>query len=301
MYKRFFLFCLVFVSLINFVSAVPSEPTDYNITLHIPQDNTDCWVLKECTQKGEYYINFTYIPYTDFTHCSLFTNESGSFAFEEINYNINAQVNNKLHHHVDSIPNTILWAVRCQEDGGAFHFSDNFTVTVTDAPYCAVLSETSCDSNAALGSEYIFKTRLGNTKGLWLENQDCNVWIENSDGVIVKKFNTMGVNQEANIQLDSDGNWINTASQNTILTDSQGYYVYPFIVASEWAYYGEEYTVKTVCNGQSTSCNFNVSKAKLPDVEHYEALGKEASGLLFILLCIFIVLFYLFKHGKRMI
>lgn len=286
MYKQLFLYCIICFTLINCVSA------DHIITNILPENEETCVLSGNITFK--YYIDEEAN-----LGCDLWTNSSGTWKIDL--YDITANLGYNTFGYEINTPNTVLWRLQCSDTvtPDIDYSTVNTTFTVTDAPYCAVLSETTCSTTGALGSEFIFKTRLGNTKGIWLENQDCNVWIEDSSGVIVKKFNSMGVNQETAIQLDSDGNWINTASKDTILTDSQGYYIYPFVVNSNWAYYGESYTVKTVCNGQTTSCDFNVTKQKLPDIDNYEALGKEASGLIFVLLIFFIILFYLIKEVRR--
>lgn len=285
MYKRLFLYCLVCFSLVNFVSAA------HVITNILPEQNA------ECILTGNVSFKF-YLSEEADGGCEFWSNDTGTFLLSSDGISGDFGFNT-FTYYFDK-PNTVLWRIGCANvtPPDVSYNPINSTFTITDAPYCATLSETTCPSTGYIGSEYVFKTRLGNTNGLWLENQDGNIWIEDSTGAIVKKFNSMGVNQESAIQLDSDGNWINTASPDTILTDSRGYYVYPFIVDSEWAYYGDELTVKAVLNGQETSCNFNVSKSKLPDVEHMEALGKEAGGVLTLILAGFIVLYILVKKGR---
>jgi len=172
----------------------------------------------------------------------------------------------------------------------------NFTFTLTDAPYCAVLSDTSCSNNVSLGSAGVVKTRLGNTKGFWLEAQDCNVFVTSGGGDVVKTYDTMMYSQDTDLTVDDDGNWITRADKKVPLTDSLGYYVYSFKVDRDWARYDEEYTIHVICNGQETTCNFNASKVRLPDTGEVKAITKEGGGLITGVLLLILLVFLYFKY-----
>ncbi len=280
----FLVLSMLFLS--GFVSA------DHVITNYLPSDGNTCVV------GGNISFRF-YIDEVADAGCILYTNETGSFLMVRNDITADLGFNNFNHEITD--PNTIMWFLGCADISPPdIEFSVvNTSFTITDAPYCAVLSDTSCPSEGALNSEINFKTKLGNTLGNLLENQDCNVWIEDSDGVIIKKFNTMLVNQKTNLQIDDGGNWINTGSNEAILTDSQGLYIFPFFVDSVWAYFGEIYTVKATCNGQITSCEFQVTGSKPADIDRWEFFFKEFSGLVFLLVFFVTIAFVIIKRWRR--
>jgi hypothetical protein len=272
MSKKLFLIALLFF-LINQVTA------ETNITYILPEDGNTCMIPE----------NVKFYFYSDDSElCDLYTNETGVWNITKYLVTINSGYNTFYYNFTE--PNTLLTGLVC---GGVSTL--NHTFIITDKPYCAVLSGTTCPNTVNLDSKAVFKTRLSNTKGIYLENQDCNVWIEDSDGVIVENYPSMMYNADVSQALDDQGNVINLIHSNYPVTDSNGYYVFPFIVDSKWAYYGDEYSIHATCNGMETSCSFNVTKQKLPDVENYTALGKEAGGIFALFFGLIVVAYIIYK------
>lgn len=280
--------CLIFIIL--FYCLFYNVSPQVQLYPFTPRNTTSCVVAPEVL--FEFYTNQSW------SDCHLWANNTGVFESKIFQLPLTAGVN-QFYYNFTIVPNTILWRVHCESFTPAEdEYSDNFTFTLTDAPYCAVLAETSCKKEVNLGGEGLFKTRLSNTNGIYLENQDCNVWVEDSSGEVVKKFNNMLYSQKVTQVLDDEGNWINIVNPDVPVTDSQGWYVFNYPIFHEWAWYGEEYTLKAVCNGQITSCDFNVTKARLPDVNEMRALGKEAGGIIFLIILACVGLLYAIKTGR---
>jgi hypothetical protein len=255
-----------------------------DITLNTPANGDSC-VLGE-------YANFSYTPNVAVSSCYLYTNTSGALALTASNTSaVSGQEN--FFYNIPMSANNIRWYVRCVNSSLSNIYSENYTFVLKDVLYCAVLSETACPLNPNVNSDATLKTRLGNTRGFWLENQDCNVFITDSAGRIVKSFDSMLYMQTVSIQMDKDGNLINVADKKVPLTDSAGYYVFPFHVDSSWAWVGDEFTANIVCNGETTQCSFNVTKDRLPDMNNYQQLGMDASGIIiFVLILLYLVYNY---------
>lgn len=267
------------LALILFSCLTPSVVAEHNITLLTPVDGDGCVT--------DHVVNFSfYLDETATDGCRLWHNNSGVWSLESAEYLSVSLGYNYFIDEVDS--NTILWGVECHDKPPAnIDWSDNFTFTVVDAPYCAVLSSTSCMSNPNKGGFGTLKTRLGNTQGFWLEGQDCNVWIEDVDGETVEVFNSMIYQQEVKQFYDSEGNIANLVYPEFPLTDSQGWFVFKFLIDPEWAWVGDNYTIYAVCNGQQTSCDFSVDKSKSPaDIENIRLMGKNFGGLVIVFMVI---------------
>jgi hypothetical protein len=268
----------LFLFLTAFVSAD-------NVTLVAPQNATSCLA-------GE-NVTFAYIPVEDsLIVCNLLHNESGEMQVEAATYNPTVKSTNSF---TDTLrPSDYLWTVECDNDTTTFYTGFNWTFTLTDFPYCAVLSETTCNKDAPLNGFGAVRTRLGNTNGIYLENQDCAVSVKNAAGELVKTFPTMLYNDKVNRQLDTEGNWINVAEGKVPLTDSGGYYTYQFPITNDWAWVGDEFTVEVTCNGITETCDFNVTSERLPDMENYRQLGRMGGGLLALFIIGSIVIAALF-------
>lgn len=279
---------LILIILLVFLTCFADAQS--NITLYQPTDANNC-VAGSPT-------SLSYLIVQPASSCEVYTNDTGAWANTLTDYDITANEYNLF--NVSFSPNTIQWGVRCMMTGpGAYEYSGNFTFVQTAAPYCAVISGVTCASNASLGSEEILKLQLSNTRGMKLELQDCNVWIENKKSEVVKQFNTLTVMQQTSILLDKDGNWLNTQVNKVPLTDSNGYYVFPFIVDSKWAWYGDEYTVHASCNGQEAVCGFNVTQQRLPDVNQWDNLIKEGGGFILVAGLIIVVFFYFYWRLRK--
>ena len=244
-----------------------------NITLVYPSD------ALTCVPGGS--VQFKYKPLASGnTICQLYHNSSGTWTLADFNVTISSNVIN--YFNADLKPGHIQWTVKCSNTTSNF-LTSNFTFTLTTAPYCAVLSTATCARNQSLGSTQNVQTRLSNTNGIYLENQDCDVYIKNKRGEVVKRYNTLMVNAQTDLQYDSNtGQWINVAKESTKppLTNSLGYYTFEYLVDSQWAWVGDAYTINLDCNGQNQSCPFNVTHSALPDVTNVEQLGARAGGLL---------------------
>jgi hypothetical protein len=228
-------------------------------------------------------VNFSYTPnQSSITHCNLFTNQSGLWAIYDTATNISALTSSAFLNEPLS-PGTYLWGVTCG-NATSNMVSSNFSFSLKNVAYCAILSETTCPLNPNVNSMTQGKTRLSNSRGFYLENQDCNVYITDADGNPVKAFDTMLYMQDVSVQLDKDGNTVNVADKKVPLTDAAGYYVFPFLVDRDWAWVGANYSLVFSCNGIVSSCNFTVDKDRLPDMNNYDELGKEAGGIILFLI-----------------
>jgi hypothetical protein len=265
---------------------VPFVEGDDSISLNYPDNGNTCVIGTS--------IIYQYTPLVEsLSSCHLYNNFTGSWDLRSTNSTPSANVSNFFND--STTPGIIKWGIKCINSTGLSIYSSNYTFNVVNAPYCAILSGTTCTENVSLGSEQIFKTRLGNTRGFWLKDQQCNIWITNIRGEIVKSFDTMLYMAETNLQTDKDGNTINIAEKKVPLTDSNGYYIFPFTVDKSWAWYNDNFTIWASCNGQTTTCMFTPTIERLPDTNDLEALGVEASGI-FILFAILI--FVLVKYGS---
>jgi hypothetical protein len=289
---------LILVALI--LALFNQASAESNITLYNPLSNESC--VKGPT------VDFTFYLEAPASYCQLITNGSDLDSDMDTVYTLSSPTTNAYNYinFTFAFKGFKLWQIGCMmttPDPDRMEYSTNYTFTLTDAPYCGVLSDTVCHDNVSINGEGVFKTRLSNTRGFYIENYPCNVWIENSRGEVVKKFNSMMYEQDVKIQLDSAGNWINTADVKVPLSDSAGWYVFPFIVDSSWAWYGDTYTVKAVCIGQQTSCSFKASQERLPDTNRYGDLLKTGGGL-FVLLVVGLSAAYVFwrliKNHVRM-
>lgn len=256
------------------------------VELVSPQDGEDCVV-------GD-LVNFEYIPLEDsIVSCYLYHNNSGIWSSEKSDYNPSSDVINVFNDSID--PNHLLWGVRCMNDTTIFT-SFNYSFILTDKPYCATLDSTVCPSSIRLNDIGVFKTHLANTRGFDLENQDCNVWIENNNSVVVKTFDSLIYSQQVKQQLDDEGNWINVADVKVPVTDSGGNYVFPFAVDSNWAWVGDEYTIYAVCNGVETSCAFNVTSQRLMDTTNIRDTAKKGMGQVFMVVFMGAITFFILKY-----
>jgi hypothetical protein len=252
-----------------------------DITLNTPSDGDGC-VL------GESSINFSYTPNVAVTSCFLYANDTGTLAQKAVNSSaVAASENFFLNIPLNAGP--VAWYVRCVNSSADDLYSSNFTFTLKNVAYCAVLSSTSCPKDPNINSMAVVKTRLGNTRGFWLQNQDCNVFMTDSQGRIVRAYDSMLYMQQVSLQLDTEGNWVNVADKKVPLTDSGGYYVFPFLVERDNFWMGDEYTANIVCNGETTTCKFNVTSDRLPDMNNYQRLGQESAGIVIL----FVILAYL--------
>jgi len=242
-----------------------------NVTLVYPPNNSPCLT-------GDHVMLYYSPNDATMTACSLYTNSSGVWNLDIFNSSVTPSVINSFNLSLSS-PGSFIWTVKCRDSGNGVYNTSNWSFIVTPAPYCAYLTDTSCTQNISINSNGTLKTRLGNTKGFWLENQDGNIFITNARGEIVKSYDTMMIDAETQIQIDKNGNYINIAKDKTPLTDSQGYYIYSFPVSDSWAWVNDNYTIHAVLNGQEAVCNFTVRIDRLSDYERYDQLGKAAGGM----------------------
>jgi len=273
--KAINLLCILFLILGLCVSAE-------DITLNYPTDDNNC-VLGQT-------INFSYTPTVEVTQCNLYTNISGSWSI--LASNTSALYNQPNYFYNQELsPGINMWGIRCINSTLDDLFSANFTFTLKDVAYCAVLSGTVCPLEPNVNSIAVAQTRLSNTRGFSLENQDCAVWATNQNGNLVKTWDTMTVDQLVTLVLDSSGNWLNTLDKKIPLTDSSGYYTFPFLVERDIFWVGDNYTLHFSCNGIESTCSFIPSKDRLPDMNNYQQLGMDAAGL-FLLVIILLYLFF---------
>ena len=149
-----------FISLIFLTAFVSAE----DISLVYPSNGDACIT-------GQ-YVNFQYLPNQSNTHyCSLFSNMSGTWSMINFANSVTPQAYN--YFNLSISPGSILWGVYCTNVTNDF-YSVNYTFTVVKAPYCAILSETSCTGNISINTDGVVKTRLSNSRGFYLENAD---WI----------------------------------------------------------------------------------------------------------------------------
>jgi hypothetical protein len=244
-------------------------------------------------------VNFSYQPNipaaTAVNNCYLYVNDTGTWHIQDFNSSaVGNQVNYFYNQQLSA--GMVMWGVRCVNSSLNDVFSAaNYNFTLKNVAYCAVLSPAVCPKDPNVNSMAVGSTRLGNSRGFWLENQDANVYITNSRGTTVKAFDTMTVSQEITLVLDKNGNWLNTLDKKVPLTDSAGYYVFPFLVDRDWAWVGDEYTLNFNVNGETVSCKFNVTKDRLPDMNNYQQLGVDASG---VILLILILLYLIWRYGS---
>jgi len=259
-----------------------------DITLNAPAAGDTC-VLGE-------HVNYSYTPNVAVSSCYLYANDTGVMSLKASNV---SAVANQLNffYGVESSANIVGWYVRCVNSSLNDLFSANQSYTLKNVAYCAVLSETLCPFEPNVNSMAVGRTRIGNSRGFWLENQDANVYVTRTDtGAIVKAFDTMTIGQQVTLILDPNtGQWLNTLDKKIPLSDANGYYIFPFLVDSNWAWVGyPEYQLNFNLNGQSATCRFNVTKTRLPDTENLRLLGVDASG---VILLILILLYLIWRYG----
>lgn len=269
MNRRTIIFYLMFYALVSAVCA------DDNVSLDTPRNTASCVVGPNVEMVWWAGGGIAW------DECKLFHNNSGNWVIEKLNYSVSTDNYNIFHDEFD-VPNTILWGVQCLTlTPSKTEWSEsNFTFTLTDAPYCAVLSSTNCTQETHYGSPAVFTFVLANTLGDYLENQDCNLWIQNSDGIIVKSFDTLMSSQGVTQQLDDDGNWINVADKKVPLTDSLGRYLFEWMPDRSFMWQGETYTIHANCNGQTTNCQFTAREQRAVDINEAEVLTKKFSGMI---------------------
>lgn len=256
-----------------------------------PLDGESCVTYKD--------DGLAYIPSAttiDYTTCYVFTNNSGTWRVDGTD--VSPTTNSINYFNITLEPNHILWRINCANDTTTVYSSNN-TFTLVNAPYCAVLDSTTCNPDVNLGGYGVVKTRLSNTRGFYLDNQDCNVFITDQYDNIVKAYNTMLYMGQTNQQVDNEGNWVNVADKKVPLTDSNGWYVFEFPITDYWAWYGESYDIHVICNGVETSCNFNVTMSRLPDTDYYRAMGKDAGGFIVVLVFFVAVVVYAWRRLRR--
>jgi len=179
------------------------------------------------------------------------------------------------------------------------HFT-NFSIG-NFSSYSAVLSNLTIPRlihQEGKGSLYFI---LSNTLGQPLEHQDADVYVTNSDGVVIKRFKTLQLYANNTFQ-DENGNWVSDVP----LTNAMGEYIYEFDVDPEWAKYLENVTVHVVANGQHSSAVTSIDLPEQLRVGDWVAWAKRFSGLIIIYLLaifgfiIFIgLLVYVFLSKKR--
>ena len=169
-------------------------------------------------------------------------------------------------------------------------------MTVTDAPYCAVLSNTRCNREVDLGGVGHFSTVLKNTKGMFLENQECDVWIENGSGDLVGVVYSSLFDGLPQNYIDEKNNFVTGRNDSLIFTDSLGQFMVGFPISTSTYWYGDEYTVIGSCNGVETSCKMNVTTRRLPDTNEYKELGRMGGGLFLLFILVVLIVIYLPKR-----
>jgi len=262
-YKIRFLRTLIFF--LMFCSLISAE----DITLNYPTNGDSCVISNP--------VNFSYTPNVPVNNCNLYTNNTGTWLLTDYNFSV---ANLSINYFRETLSvGTVLWGVQCSNTTETMSSSNN-TFTYKAVLYCAVLSDTTCTSKPNLGNYGVVKTRLSNTRGVYLQNQDCEVHVtRDSDNTPIKVYDTMLNNAETDIQLDKDGNWINTGLKKAPLTDSQGLFIYSYYIDPTVYWMGDNYTMHVICNGQEAACSFQVDKSRLPDTENMQQLGYDASGV----------------------
>ena len=263
------------------LTVIATVNATHNITMESPTDGDTCVVGDEVLFK--YFIEGT--P----DYCELYHNNTGSWILEKMDYSITANAYNSFNDTIQ--PNFLSWGLFCVDSTPAHsEWSDNYTFTLTDAPYCAVLDNVNCTSYPRIDNYGFFKFRLSNTLGLYLENQDCNIWVEDSNGIPVKTYDTMMYNQNVELHVDDEGNWININPTKVPLTDSLGWYLFSYYIDPSWGWYNDNYTIHTNCNGQTASCGFQVKEHRAYDTEEGVILLKKFGGMLVVLACLVVLL-----------
>ena len=270
------------INLISFIILLLSlTVSGEDITLNNPTNNNNCVLGQN--------VNFSYTPTVEVSSCNLYTNDTGTWSI--LASNTSAVYNQpNFFYNQEISPGEVLWGIRCVNSTSDDLYSPNYTFILKDVAYCAVLSGTVCPLEPNVNSVAVAQTRLSNTRGFSLENQDCAVWATNSNGNLVKTWDTMTVEQQVTLVLDGSGNWLNTLDKKIPLTDSSGYYTFPFLVERDTFWVGDNYTLHFSCNGIEATCSFIPSKDRLPDMNNYQQLGMDAMGLFLLL----IILSYLF-------
>jgi hypothetical protein len=220
------------IKVFSFMVMVCALASADNITLYYPSDGDNCVI-------GD-TINISYIPNVPVNNCNLYTNTSGVWTLTDSSFSV---FNLSMNYFYES-PSvaTYLWQIQCSNTTHTL-YSKNRTFTYKDVAYCAVLSAATCTSTPNVGSKGVLNSRLSNTRGVYLENQDCSVYItRDSDNAPVVVYDTMLYNAETNVQLDNLGNWINIVNKKAPLTDSGGNYVFSYDIDSSWAWVGDNYT-----------------------------------------------------------
>jgi len=275
----------LFLSVFMLYAFFGGVSADHNIRIDVPGNNT-------CVSYGDVLFNwFVDEPVTG--QCNLYTNKSGVLV---IDYYLGSSFSVGNHNFTRNFsPGSYQYRIGCTDTPPLdTSYSDNYTMLVVDKLYCAVLTDTSCDTMPNLNNYGVVRTRLGNTRGFYLEAQDGQVFIE-KNGVVVKTFNTMVYNQETALQVDNNGNFINVVKPNVPLTDSNGYYIYEFPISGDWAHVGDTYNVTVSINGELTRCEFKVNSSKLPDMENWRSIGKNIGGFIVVI----IVLYGIYRYWRR--
>jgi len=142
---------------------------------------------------------------------------------------------------------------------------------------------------------------LKNSLGAALEHQDADVYVTDSNGVVIKRFHTLQLYENNTFQ-DENGNWVSTVP----ITNARGEYIYEFTVDPEWAEYRENVTLHVVANGQHASAEAFVDLPEQLDVDSYVSWGKRFSGLIvvylvagFVVLCLAGLILYIIIKVRR--
>lgn len=205
----------------------------------------------------------------------------------------------------DDSDNTTIETGTSNATTGAYKFEDvnttaypelNIKVIYPSSGYTSALSNTSCPSTVYLDDYGSIRVTLKNTLGEFLEGQDGNVFVTEAGDAskVIKSYDTQCKTDEP--YLDGDGNW--ASYSNCPFTDSRGNYVYRFEVKeSDGYFYGENYTVHAILNGQETICDFTIKLPKGIDRDKYSDLTRTRWGGY---LTVLIFLAFLTLAGRKM-
>jgi len=198
----------------------------------------------------------------------------------------------------DSSDNTTIESILSDNTTGLVSFVD---VNTTDYPetnilvrypsnqYSATLGNITCDSEVFLNDFGSVSLVLKNTIGEFLENQDGRVFVTEKDDLskVVRDFDTRCT--FAGDYVDTNGNLAQVTE--CPVTDSRGNYLFVFPVnADEGFFYNTEYTVHIVINGETSTCDFNVTNPRRADMDLIEVEAKTWSGLIMLIGVVLIVI-----------
>lgn len=138
-----------------------------------------------------------------------------------------------------------------------------FTSQYPSSQYQAAIENLTVKSTVNLDDYVTASLRLRNTLGQNLEGQDCSVYVTDTAGIVVHRYETECV--QGAIYIDSGGNL--AAPTYCPRTDSRGIYTFKGSVLEEDGFdYGRNYTLIIDCNGIQTTGDFYVTTPRPFDV-----------------------------------